>query len=125
MSNNARIKNLLIDMSVMPCLFAGILLCECLLYLFVLRPFGIPTPQDGSGHSIKFMLELILGIPAVLVIGGAGIFAGILLWSFFVNLFSSDHRVEQLLRERHTVNVQYKSLLLWGLSKTAFKAKSN
>lgn len=123
MSENARIKNLLIDISIMPCLFAGILLCEFLLYLFVLRPFGMPTPRGGGAHSIRFTLELILGIPTVLVIGGLGIFSGILLWSFFVNLFSSDQRVEHLIKERHTINVQYKTLLLWGLSRTKLKAK--
>ena len=124
MNKNTRIKSLLIDISVIPFLFVGILLCEGLLYLIVLRPFGIPTPQDER-HSMKFMIELILGIPTVLVIGTAGIFAGILLWSFFINLFSSDHKVEHLIQERHTVNVQYKALLLWGLSRTKFKAKSN
>jgi hypothetical protein len=125
MSKNARIKNLLIDISVMPCLFFGILLSECLLYLFVLRPFGMPTHQDDSAHSIKFMLEMILGIPVVLIIGCFGIVIGILLWSIIVNLFSSGHRVERLLQERHTVNVHYTALLRWGLSRTKFKAKPN
>ncbi len=123
MNRNSGVKIFLIEISVLPFMFIGVLFCISLLYFFVLRPFGIPTPQEERAHSIKFTLEMILGIPVILIIGWAGIFIGIVLWSFFVNLLSLDHKVEQLFQESHTRNVHYKTLLLWGLSKTKFKTK--
>jgi hypothetical protein len=74
MVKNRIIKNLLIDISLMPCLFVGMLLCERLLYVFVLRPLGIPTAQADSEHHVKFILEIVLGLPTVLAIAWADIY---------------------------------------------------
>jgi len=121
MNRNSRITNLLIEMSVLPFMFIGVLLCISLLYLLVLRPFGIPTAQEERSHSTKFILEMVLGIPIILIIAWAGIFIGILLWSIFINLLSIDRKVEQSFKESGARNAHYKTLLLWGLSKTKFR----
>jgi hypothetical protein len=110
-------------MSVLPFMFIGVLFCISLLYLFVLKPFGIPTAPEERAHSIKFTLEMVLGIPIILIVGWAGIFIGILLWSIFVNLLSLEYKVEQSLRESSKWSAHYRTMLLWGLSKTKLKTK--
>ena len=110
-------------MSVLPFMFIGVSFCIRLLDLFVLRPFGLPTPQAERAHSIKFILEMILGIPVILIIGWAGIFIGIMLWSISVNLLSLDHKVEQSFKHNSKWSAHYRTMLLWGLSKTKLKTK--
>lgn len=120
MNRNSRLKILLIELSVLPSIFIAMFLCIGLLHLFVLQPLGLPAPPEARAHSIKFFLEMIFGIPVILVIGWMGIFSGVLLWSIFVNLFSLRHKVEQAIQHGSTINVHYRSLLLWGLHKITF-----
>ena len=123
MDKNLGIKTLLIDISLMASMAIGIFLCVRLVQVILLRPFGIPTPQEErTAHSLRFLLEIVSGIPGLFVIGWIGIIVGILLWSFTINLFSLGSEVETLLENRRSVT-NLKGVLLWALRKTKVHGK--
>jgi hypothetical protein len=118
MQGNSRIKIELIYLSVVPFAFVGILLCIGLLYLCVLEQFGIPTSENDRTHSMKFILEMILGIPVILIVGWAGSFVGLVLWSIVVNLLSLDTPIEKIIQQSRTMRLR--QLFLWTIRKTKF-----
>jgi hypothetical protein len=121
MERNSKIKIELIVLSVVPFAFVGILLCIGLLYLFVLEPFSIPTPENERAHSIKYILEITLGIPVIFIVGSTGSFVGLVLWSIIVNLLSLDRTIEQIVQ--HSDTMHFKNLFLWAIRKTKLRPK--
>ncbi len=118
MKRDSRIGILLIELSVLPFMMIGIVFLIGLLSLLVLEPFGIPAAPQDRAFAARRTLEIVLGIQVILVVGGAGIFVGVLLWSTIVNLLSLDRAAEQTLRDGGRWDHQYRDILLWGLART-------